>query len=142
MPQHKAEQQRESPKASGTGATGSHLEAQAAKNSNGLGVSGGHRFSKPKRFTVERFVLLGENMNIQELAKEMNVSESDASAFVECLKVWINKGYSLEQAIAKHMQQMQRMVNEAYDAMSNPAKTEKRASFKQAAAEMVWDAVN
>ena len=62
MPQHKAEQQRESPKASGTGATGSHLEAQAAKNSKGLGVSGGHRLSKPKRFTVERFVLLGENM--------------------------------------------------------------------------------
>ena len=52
-------------------------------------------------------------MTITDLAKEMNVSENDVVAFVECLKVWIAKGYSIEQAIEKHMAQMVRLVNNA-----------------------------
>ena len=45
------------------------------------------------------------------LAAEMNVKASDLAAFVECLRIWLAKGYSLEQAIERHMAQMNRLVN-------------------------------
>jgi hypothetical protein len=53
-------------------------------------------------------------MNYAELAITMNQKESDVIAFVECLKVWIAKGYSIEGAIARHMSQMERLVNNAH----------------------------
>lgn len=81
-------------------------------------------------------------MNSAELAQAMGVSEKDATAFVECLRVWVAKGYSVEQAIEKHMQQMRRMVNEAYEAISNPCKTEKAGDMKRAAADLLWETVH
>ena len=48
---------------------------------------------------------------IAELAKEMGVTEADVSGFVECLRYWMNKGLTFEQAIEKHMRAMVRMVN-------------------------------
>jgi|GEM_PF-4509353 len=47
---------------------------------------------------------------IDHLAAETRVSSADAKAFVACLQVWIAKGYSLEQAIERHMAQMARLV--------------------------------
>lgn len=47
---------------------------------------------------------------LQKLAKEMNVTENDLSGFVSCLRVWIAKGYTIEQAIEKHMAQMTRLA--------------------------------
>jgi hypothetical protein len=50
-------------------------------------------------------------MTTNELAKLMGQKETDVVAFVECLKVWIAKGYTVEQSISKHMDQMTRLVN-------------------------------
>lgn len=36
---------------------------------------------------------------INDFAKKSGVSVKDAIGFIECLKVWTDKGYSLEQAI-------------------------------------------
>ena len=50
---------------------------------------------------------------MEELAKTMGVSVSDAQGFVDCLRVWIDKGFSLDEAIERHQAQMVRMVNNA-----------------------------
>lgn len=52
-------------------------------------------------------------MTITELAALMNVSEKDCAAFINCLRVWTAKGYSIEQAIDRHMAQMNRFVESA-----------------------------
>ena len=49
-------------------------------------------------------------MDVATLAVEMGVTASDLNAFVECLRVWIAKGYTLEQAIERHMAQMNRLA--------------------------------
>lgn len=72
-------------------------------------------------------------MQIKELAELMNVSESDTRAFVDCLRVWTAKGYTLEQAIERHMQQMRRMVAQAVQIADQP---------REQIAGAVWDAVN
>ena len=48
---------------------------------------------------------------IAELAKEMNVTENDLIGFASVLKLWMDKGYTMEEAIAKNRQQMVRLVN-------------------------------
>ena len=50
-------------------------------------------------------------MNIKKLAEIMKQTESDTQAFINCLKVWIDKGYTIDQAIIKHMEQMVRLVD-------------------------------
>jgi len=52
-------------------------------------------------------------MTIAELAAMTGQSESDATAFVKCLRMWMDKGYNMEQAIEKHMSQMTRLLNNA-----------------------------
>ncbi|MBP9869873.1 MAG: hypothetical protein KBC53_00040 [Nitrosomonas sp.] len=52
-------------------------------------------------------------MNTKKLAALMNQKESDVAAFLECVKVWIDKGYSFEDAIKMHMQQMTKIVNQS-----------------------------
>ncbi|OQS42304.1 hypothetical protein [Chromobacterium haemolyticum] len=74
-------------------------------------------------------------MGAKELASLMGVSESDCVAFLDCLRVWTDKGYSVEQAIERHMQQMRRLVNAASDVAKHP-------EIRTAAANAVWDAVN
>ena len=49
-------------------------------------------------------------MSLQDLAQMMGQSESDVAAFVECLKIWIDKGFTLEESIEKHMSQMNRLA--------------------------------
>lgn len=53
---------------------------------------------------------------IEALAAEMNVSTADLMGFIAGLSVWINKGYSVDQAIERHMAQMTRFVNNAVPA--------------------------
>jgi hypothetical protein len=48
---------------------------------------------------------------IADLAKMMNVTEADVAGFVACLRVWLAKGYTFDQAIERHMAQMHRFVN-------------------------------
>lgn len=51
-------------------------------------------------------------MDIKQLAVEMNMPESDVEVFVTCLRIWIlNKGLSLDEAIAKHMRVMESLVD-------------------------------
>ena len=49
-------------------------------------------------------------MTTKELAKLMGVTEGDVEAFVACLAVWLRKGLTLEQAITRHMDQMERLA--------------------------------
>lgn len=60
-------------------------------------------------------------MNITDLAKLMNVTEADAAGFVAALRVWINKGYSLEDAIAAHMAVMTGSLNHAIEFANSDA---------------------
>jgi hypothetical protein len=48
-------------------------------------------------------------MNIQELAVIMNMPESSVRSFVNCLRVWTDKGLSIHEAIIKHQQVIDRM---------------------------------
>lgn len=48
---------------------------------------------------------------IEALAKHMGVTTADLAGFIECLRVWIAKGYTMEQAIERHMAQMNRLAN-------------------------------
>lgn len=48
---------------------------------------------------------------ITTLAKEMNVTENDLIGFLSAIKVWMDKGYTMEDAIAKNLEQMTRLVN-------------------------------
>ena len=50
---------------------------------------------------------------MKELAEMMGVSVSDVQGFVDCLRVWIDKGLTLDEAIERHQAQMVRMVNNA-----------------------------
>ena len=49
-------------------------------------------------------------MNIKQLAFLMHMPEADLEVFVGCLRVWINKGLSLEEAITKHQRVMENLV--------------------------------
>lgn len=48
---------------------------------------------------------------IESLAKEMNVTENDLIGFLSAIKIWMDKGYSMEEAIQKNLAQMVRFVN-------------------------------
>ena len=48
---------------------------------------------------------------IESLAKEMNVTENDLIGFLSVIKIWMDKGYSMEEAIQKNLAQMVRLVN-------------------------------
>ncbi|OQS32117.1 hypothetical protein [Chromobacterium haemolyticum] len=74
-------------------------------------------------------------MEIKELADMMRVSEADCAAFLNCLSVWTEKGYSLEHAIERHLQQMRRLANAASDIAKHP-------EIRIAAANAVWDTVH
>jgi len=43
----------------------------------------------------------------------MGVGESDVVSFIQCLQIWTDRGYSLDEAIGKHMEQMGRFINKA-----------------------------
>jgi len=60
-------------------------------------------------------------MTFAELANLMNVTENDVRSFVACLSVWTAKGYSFEDAIAKHMEQMTQLVNRSVDLSQSAA---------------------
>lgn len=59
-------------------------------------------------------------MTNTDLAKLLNVSEADASAFVNCLRVWTDKGQTVEQAITSHMATLRGMVNGVADYARSP----------------------
>ena len=52
-------------------------------------------------------------MNLNELAKMLGQSETDTAGFIAGLSVWVQKGYSIEAAISKHMETMTRLANNA-----------------------------
>ena len=48
---------------------------------------------------------------IESLAKEMNVTENDLIGFLSVIKIWMDKGYTMEEAIQKNLAQMVKFVN-------------------------------
>lgn len=81
-------------------------------------------------------------MNKAELAKLMNVKESDLDAYLAGLSVWIAKGYTVEQAIEKHMQTLQTMCQRVYDMSTSEAYPERMAGLCDVTAGLVWDEVH
>lgn len=57
-------------------------------------------------------------MTITELATALNTTEANAREFLSCLAIWTRKGYTVEQAIEKHMSQMQRFMDAAVEKAS------------------------
>ena len=50
---------------------------------------------------------------IELLAKEMNVTENDLIGFLLAIKIWMDKGYTMEESIQKNLAQMVRFVNDS-----------------------------
>lgn len=55
------------------------------------------------------------NAKIETLAAEMNVTPGDLQSWIACVGLWTSKGYSFEAAVAKHMSQMERLIDNAGD---------------------------
>lgn len=55
-----------------------------------------------------------------DLARDCGVTEADAAGFVEALRVWMRKGYTLDQSLILHMNQMRRMAGKAADLARDP----------------------
>lgn len=49
-------------------------------------------------------------MTLTDLATLMGVSQKDTGALVACLRVWINRGLTLEESIDRHMSVMRGLV--------------------------------
>ena len=80
---------------------------------------------------------------IEALASLLNASVADVVGFVDCLRVWTDKGLTVEQAIERHMATMRRMMSKAGEACANSgsvAASEFRALTQIAAGE-VWESV-
>lgn len=52
-------------------------------------------------------------MNLTDLAKTLGHSEADVSRFIVALSVWTSKGCTIEQAIAKNLEVLTRITNNA-----------------------------
>lgn len=50
------------------------------------------------------------NKIVEELAVLCGIRKSEMVSFINCLSVWTSKGYNLEQALAKHMEQIKRFT--------------------------------
>lgn len=46
---------------------------------------------------------------------QTDITRTDVDAFVACLKIWTEKGYTVEQAITRHRAQMRRFANNAWE---------------------------
>lgn len=71
---------------------------------------------------------------IADLARDCEVSEADAKAFVECLRVHTDKGWSIEAAIRRHISTVRRMAEKSAELAADK-------EFRTLVANMVHDAV-
>lgn len=76
---------------------------------------------------------VARSTKIEALAAEMGVTVADVEGFVVGLSVWVNKGYSLVDAIRKHSEQMARFVNHG-------AELVRSQDARNAIAGSFWDA--
>ena len=58
-------------------------------------------------------------MNVNQLAALMGVTESDAQGFVDCLRVWTEKGCTVDQAIARNLAAWQAAQDNVADGIYN-----------------------
>lgn len=56
---------------------------------------------------------MNSTTSITSAASLLNATESDAAAFVECVALWMAKGHDIRAAIAKHMEVMTALANNA-----------------------------
>lgn len=85
-----------------------------------------------------------QHQPLTNLAALMGVTESDLAGFLAGLKVWTNKGYTVERAIERHLATLSGLLTNYSEGLS---RTESRhhegaVSLKAAAASLVWDSVN
>jgi hypothetical protein len=50
---------------------------------------------------------------IANLAAEMGVTPADLQGWITCVGLWVRKGYTFEAAVRKHMDQMERLIDNA-----------------------------
>jgi len=50
---------------------------------------------------------------IDTLAAELGVTPADLQSWLACVGLWVRKGYTFEAAVRKHMQQMDRLIDNA-----------------------------
>ncbi len=81
---------------------------------------------------------------VAAFANECGVGVADAHGFVACLRVWTDKGYSVEQAIERHLAQMTRLLTlgDYCGADVSYANSEAGRELRNATASMLWDAHN
>jgi hypothetical protein len=51
-----------------------------------------------------------ELLTVEQFAALCGVTVADARAWLECVQLWMDKGYTFEGAVARHMAQMERMT--------------------------------
>ena len=80
---------------------------------------------------------------INAIANELNAPLDEVVGFIDCLRVWTDKGLTVEQAIERHMATMRRLVSKAGEARanSNSVAAEEFRALKRIAAGVVWEAV-
>jgi len=85
-----------------------------------------------------------QHQPLTSLAALMGVTESDLAGFICGLKVWTDKGHSVEQAIERHLATLSGLLTNVSDGFSRTESRHHEAavSLKAAAASLVWDSVN
>lgn len=56
---------------------------------------------------------------IEELAVDLGVSVNEARGFVDCLRIWTDKGHSFEEAIALNLKMQGDLLNRVNDGIHN-----------------------
>ncbi|MFC4729513.1 hypothetical protein [Coralloluteibacterium thermophilus] len=81
---------------------------------------------------------------IDDLAEMTGVPAADVQAFVAGLAVWTRKGYSVEQAIERHMATMQGLLERVSDGLSGQYCLYRHGAkaLLSHCAERVWHDVN
>lgn len=51
--------------------------------------------------------------SIETLAAELGVTPADLQSWIACVGLWVRKGYTFEAAVRKHMDQMERLIDNA-----------------------------
>lgn len=83
-------------------------------------------------------------MTTNQLSALMGVTESDLAGFLSALKVWTDKGYSVEQAIERHMATMSALLNNVSEGFSRTESIHHApaVALRGVCASLVWDSVN
>lgn len=80
----------------------------------------------------------GMQMKVSEIAALMGVTESEAQGFIDCLRVWTDKGYTVEQAIARNLAAWQTAQDNLADGTYNELSRHRDAADALKARAIEW----